>query len=203
MEPAGSRVVPPIPITAGTRGAVPRVAVQLPPASTTFESASFRRGGRIGPGPYGPKSGHFHGMAGVAKPHRPYAERANDAAEQSTKPHLRNKTMRSRVALAPPRRCDVDRLGGPRNSVRALKATPLPSAARWAGAPWRADLGGFWPPGRGWPCSSATGRPILERSHRFAADGVGERLMRSVLGARAHTAQRFVSKLTSDLLVHR
>ena len=67
MEPAGSRVVPPIPITAGTRGAVPRVAIQLPPAGTTFESASFRRGGRIGPGPYGPKSGHFHGMAGAAK----------------------------------------------------------------------------------------------------------------------------------------
>eukprot|EP01052_Picozoa_sp_SAG31_P086854 SAG31_NODE_47672_length_229_cov_5.246154_1_plen_38_part_10 len=32
-----------------------------------------------------------------------------------------------------------------------------------------------------------TGPSILVRSHRFAADGVGERLMWSVLGARAHT----------------
>eukprot|EP01052_Picozoa_sp_SAG31_P057418 SAG31_NODE_16983_length_687_cov_45.768707_2_plen_173_part_00 len=141
MEPAGSRVVPPIPITAGTRGAVPRVAVQLPPASTTFESASFRRGGRIGPRPYGPKSGHFHGMAGAAKPHRRYAERAGGAAEQRTKPHLCNKTMRGRAALAPPRRCDADRLGGPRKSVGAHKAAPLPSTASWAGAPRRADFG--------------------------------------------------------------
>ena len=141
MEPVGSRVVPPFLLLACTHGAVPHVAVQLPPAGTTFESASFRRGGRIGPGPYGPKSGHFHGMAGAAKPHRRYAERAGGAAEQRTKPHLCNKTMRGRAALAPPRRCDADRLGGPRKSVGAHKAAPLPSAASWAGAPRRADFG--------------------------------------------------------------
>ena len=72
-----------------------------------------------------------------------------------------------------------------------------PSFGREVG--WSAAQGGFWPPGRGWACSSARRRPILERWHRFAAAGVGNRLVWSVFGARGRAAQRFCSKMTCVL----
>ena len=126
---------------AGTRRECPRPAVRPPPAGRNFESASFGRGSRTRPAPYPARSAHSHGHAGARNRHRRYAQRAAAAAEQRAERPLRNKTPGGWAALAPPCRCDPDRMGGRRKSVPASKAAPLPSAARWAGAPRRTDFG--------------------------------------------------------------
>ena len=125
----------------GTRRECPRPAVRPPPAGRIFESASFGRRSRTRPAPYPARSAHSHGHASARNRHRRYAQRAAATAEQRAERPLRTKSPGAWAALAPPCPCDPDRMGGRRNSVPALKAAPLRSAARWARPPRRADFG--------------------------------------------------------------